>query len=211
MVDSHFLKARVASDTKQLVQAAAQRQLVTESVWLRQVVLRPLSNEADVERAAVTTDRCERRRLGAKVSVRLHPEDQLLLGERSAARGMAPATYVSVLVRAHLRHLAPLPKDELMALKRSIAELGALGRNINQIARAATQGDRVALPGREDLRAFLKVCEDLRDHIKALVTANVATWEAGYAKQQAARLDSMGDRSWISGASPVKGSDAEIG
>ncbi len=40
---------------------------------------------------------------------------------------MPTATYVSVLVRAHLRDLAPLPKAELMAFKRSVAELGAYG------------------------------------------------------------------------------------
>src|SRR5215469_17754665 len=52
------------------------------------------------------------------------PEDRLLLRERATGRGMAPATYASVLVRAHLRGLAPLPKEELTALKRSVAELG---------------------------------------------------------------------------------------
>ena len=45
-------------------------------------------------------------------------------------RGMPSATYVSVLVRSHLRSLAPLPKEELLALKRSVAELGAAGVSI---------------------------------------------------------------------------------
>jgi hypothetical protein len=36
-----------------------------------------------------------------------------------------------VLVRSHLRHLAPVPEDELLVLERSIAELGAIGRNLN--------------------------------------------------------------------------------
>ena len=53
---------------------------------------------------------------------------------------MRSATYVSVLVRSHLRNLTPLPKEELTALKRSVAELGAIGRNLNQIARGANQG-----------------------------------------------------------------------
>jgi hypothetical protein len=77
---------------------------------------------------------------GAHLYVRLRPDDQLLLPERAAARRMAAATYVSVLVRAHLRHLAPLPHDELRALNRVVAELGAIGRNLNQIARATRQG-----------------------------------------------------------------------
>lgn len=73
----------------------------------------------------------------ARLMIRLGPDDKLLLRERAAARGMAPATYVSVLTRAHLRSLAPLPKDELLALKPTVAELGSIGRNWNQIARAA--------------------------------------------------------------------------
>jgi len=40
------------------------------------------------------------------------------------------ATYVSVLVRAHLRQLAPLPDRELSALRSTVNELAALGRNL---------------------------------------------------------------------------------
>ena len=82
----------------------------------------------------------------ARLSVRLAPEDRILLSDRATARGMPSATYVSVLVRSHLRNLAPLPKEELLALKRSVAELGAIGRNLNQIARAANQGGKPTGP-----------------------------------------------------------------
>jgi hypothetical protein len=95
---------------------------------------------------------------------------------------MAAATYVSVLVRSHLRNLAPLPKEELLALKRSVAELGAIGRNLNQIARAVNQGGRPGGPGREDLRAMLRIAEGLRDHVKALLKANQLSWERGHAE-----------------------------
>jgi len=52
---------------------------------------------------------------------------------------MAAATYMSVLARAHLRNLPPIPRDELLALKHTIAELGAIGRNFNQVAHVANQ------------------------------------------------------------------------
>lgn len=94
----------------------------------------------------------------ARLYVRVREEDRLLLHERAAARGMASATYLSVLLRAHLRSLAPLPKDELAALKRVVGELGAVGRNLNQIARAANQGARVAGPERDEFRTTLKIC-----------------------------------------------------
>jgi hypothetical protein len=80
----------------------------------------------------------------------------MLLCERATARGMRSATYVSVLVRSHLRNLTPLPKEELTALKRSVADLGAIGRNLNQIARAANQGVKPSGPGRGDLHHLMR-------------------------------------------------------
>ena len=93
---------------------------------------------------------------------------------------MRPATYVAVLTRSHLRRLAPLPKDELLALRRSIGELAAIGRNLNQIARAANDGGRHPGSAREEFRAMLKVCEALRDNTKGLLKANVTSWESGH-------------------------------
>jgi hypothetical protein len=113
--------------------------------------------------------------------IRLRPDDQLLLRERAAARGMAPATYVSVLTRAHLRSLTPIPKDELAALKRTIGELGSIGRNLNQIAHAANQGQIVTGPGRDDLEVMLRVCTALRDNLKRALVANLRSWEQGSA------------------------------
>ena len=118
----------------------------------------------------------------SRLTVRLRPDDQVLLRERAAARGLPAATYVSVLTRAHLRALTPLPKEELLALKRCVSELSAIGRNLNQIALAANQGQRVAGPGANDLRAILKVCEALRDYVKALLVANIESWRQGYAR-----------------------------
>jgi hypothetical protein len=89
--------------------------------------------------------------------VRLRVDDQILLRDRAAARAMPPATYVSVLTRAHLRSLAPLPKEELLALKHTLAELGSIGRNLNQIAHAANQGQLVTSPGRNDLEAATRL------------------------------------------------------
>jgi hypothetical protein len=32
-----------------------------------------------------------------------------------------------------------MPREDLLALKRTLADLGSIGRNLNQIARAANQ------------------------------------------------------------------------
>lgn len=180
MVSNQFIAARVSSETKSQLRALAEREQVSESALLKNLLEVTLQGAGSLANRAL--EPCQRSHRGARLYVRLRPDDRLLLRERAAARRMAGATYVSVLVRAHLRNLTPLPKDELVALKRSIAELGAIGRNLNQIARTANQGGHVATSIREDLRAILTVCAGLRDHVKALIKANVTTWEAGHAE-----------------------------
>jgi hypothetical protein len=180
MAATHLIAARVTSETKARFRALAERQQLTESVLLKRMIDLTIQSVgfADSELLSPVNHAA----LAARVCIRLRPEDHVLLGERASARQMATATYVSVLVRSHLRALPPIPKDELVALKRSVAELGAIGRNLNQIARATNQGGRVAGPGQEDLRAMLKVCEGLRDHVKAVIKGNTMSWENGHAK-----------------------------
>jgi hypothetical protein len=186
---TEVIKTRVSPDTKARVNEAAQRQLLTESVWLRRAVdaaLRstPLSEDTLIDRAG-TGPSPERSGFGhrtarARICIRIRHDDGLILRERAEARGMPAATYIAVLVRAHLRALAPLPSEEVAALKRSVAELSSIGRNLNQIARVAHQTGRITGPNRDDLRSMLKVCEAMRGHVKELVRVNIATWESGY-------------------------------
>ena len=114
---------------------------------------------------------------------RLSPEEVALVG-RTVRR--TPEVMVKVLAKDsnNLRSLAPLPKDELIALKQVVSELSAIGSNLNQIARAASSGAHVAGVGHEEFRAMLKVCEALRDHTKSLIKANAATWVSGHAETQ---------------------------
>ena len=175
-----FVAARVTPEMKTLLRVLAEREQITESALVRQLLEVTLRMSA--KEGFPKLDALENVSRDARLSVRLATEDRILLCERATARGMPSATYVAVLVRSHLRNLAPLPKEELTALKRSVAELGAIGRNLNQIARAANQGGKPAGPGREDLRAMLKVAEALRDHVKALLRANQISWEQGHAE-----------------------------
>jgi antitoxin component of RelBE/YafQ-DinJ toxin-antitoxin module len=175
-----FIQCRVTSETKALIQAVADRERITESTLVRQLLETVLrASTAGVDPGLDPPAKVSRE---ARLSVRLAPDDRVLLTERAGARDMAAATYVSVLVRAHLRALAPLPQAELMALKRAIAELSAIGRNLNQIARVTNQGGRTAAIGRNEVMAMLKVAEALRDHMKALLKANERTWRIGHAE-----------------------------
>jgi hypothetical protein len=187
---TEILKARVSPQTKLQAKAIANRELLTEAAWLKRLVMREI-RAVELSGAAISgahgadvSDQASRDSKGAPrpVYVRFRNEDRLLLEARAAARGMRPATYISVLTRSHLRALTPLPKDELLALKRSIAELASIGRNINQIAKAANEGSRLPGSVRDEFRAMLKIGEALRANIKALLKANVVSWSAGYAE-----------------------------
>ena len=187
---TEVLKARVSPEIKLQAKVIADRELLTEAAWLKRVIIREI-RAADVAGASVgEARRQDGNRLpdgaagradgcGKRVYVRLRDEDRLLLEARAAARGMRPATYLSVLTRAHLRALTPLPKDELLALKRSISELASIGRNINQFAKAANEGGRLPSSVRDEFRAMLKICEALRDSTKSLLKANETSWSTG--------------------------------
>lgn len=179
MARMDIIGARVAPEIKARFRALAAHEQLSESALLMKVIELVLLRPTD---ASAVVNVSQRRPLSRRFSVRVTPDDLVLLDARARDRGMRAATYASVLIRAHLHSLAPLPKDELLVLKRSVSELGAIGRNLNQLARAANQGGRVAGPTREDLRAMIKVCEGLRDHVKALIRANVTSWEQGHAE-----------------------------
>ncbi len=181
MAAEAFIQCRVTSETKALIQALAGRERITESALVRQLLETVLRTTTGGVTPAVGSP--ERVTRDARLSVRLAPDDRALLTERAAARDMAVATYVSVLVRSHLRGLAPLPKPELLAVKRSVAELSSIARNLNQIARVANQGGRTGAIGRGEVSGMLKVAVGLRDHVKALLRANEHSWRMGYAEK----------------------------
>ena len=177
MSDGAHLTTWVTRETKTRFAAVARHQGLSDSALLKRLIDTML--QAGNTPGEATGGRAVR---ASRFSIRLRPDDQILLRERAAARGLPAATYVSVLTRAHLRSLSPLPKVELLALRRTVSELGSIGRNLNQIARAANQGERTGGPSREDLRAILRVCEGLRDHVKDLLSANIKSWDQGYAE-----------------------------
>jgi hypothetical protein len=163
---------------KEAIRCLAQKEQISESALLKQllsVVLRTSGSSAPPEVKLPSQPTRD-----SRISVRLSQEDQQLLAERSAGRGMPCATYISILVRSHLRKVTPMPREELLALKRVTSELGAIGRSVVQVARATNQADGT-MASREHFTATLRVLTALRDHVKALLIANQKSWEDGYA------------------------------
>jgi hypothetical protein len=179
MPEFALIACRVTTQTKACVRRLAERDGITESTLLRQLLEAALQtaglNEPPTRAAPDKVNR------DARVNVRLEPEDWRLLRERARTRGMASATYLSYLARSHLRGTAPLPKMEYTLLTQSMEQVAAVGRNLNQIARAMNQGGRPAIPGRDEVLAMVKVTEGLRDHIRGLLDANARSWGEGHA------------------------------
>lgn len=177
MSGSPRIHCRVSANTKARLAALAQAHSTTESALVQRfielaVLQSPGANE-EPSRAVEPAPR------GARLYVRLRSEDYRLLRERAQGRGMAGATYASMLLRAHLRAVAPLPDRKYEELRSAVAALNALGRNLNQIARVANETGQTNGPNPADLRAMLRALEGLRNHIKALMAANTSSWEAG--------------------------------
>jgi hypothetical protein len=155
MSDFALIACRVTSRMKARVRTLAEREGITESALLRQLLEVVLRTAGLDEPAAIApADKVNR---DARLNVRLELEDSRLLKERAKARGMASATYLSYLARCHLRGAAPLPKAEYTLLKQSVEQLAALGCNLNQIARAMNQGEHPAMPGRAEVASMLKI------------------------------------------------------
>ena len=180
MSDSTHLMTWVTRETKGRFVVLAHNQGITESAFLKRLVDASLVSTTVVNPPSPGV--VEPVSATGRLSIRLRSDDLLLLRERAKARAMPTSTYVSLLVRSHLRALTPLPTAELEALKRSVAEISAIGRNLNQIARAVNQGERPSGPSKADLHALLRALMGLRVHIKALINVNLASWRSGYEK-----------------------------
>ena len=172
------LQTWVSRETKERFSAIARAQGASESALLRRLAEAMIGTGLAV---GATIPAPESVPLSGRITVRLHPDDLLLLRERATRRGecQRPRTFLCWYA-SHLRRLAPLPDAELKALKYAIGELSAIGRNLNQIARAVNVGDGTAASTKADLQALLRACTGLRDAVKGLVSRNLDSWEAGH-------------------------------
>lgn len=177
MAANPLIAFRVSPETKASLHALAQSRGLTDSALLQKLVEMALLQHVGVVQSEVV-EPVQQISRDARLYVRLRREDHLLLRERANGRGLAAATYASMLLRAHLRAMTPLPERELAELKRAVAALGLIGRSLSQVARVAHQSGTMSGLSAGDMRAILRALEGLRDHFKALMLANARAWES---------------------------------
>ena len=180
MLSEALLSARVTAETKQRFVQLARRQGLSQSALLKRLVETALASVAPEDPFSGETPK--HLPPNGRISVRLPQEDLLLLRERAKARTMASSTYVTFLVRGHMRSLPPLPTEEFLALRKSIMEVAAIGRNFNQMARALNAGERHTGPDNSRLMNLLNVLRKLQEHFRKLLDANNESWRVGYEK-----------------------------
>jgi hypothetical protein len=175
-----FIQVRVAPEVKARLQALADRENITESALVRQLLMTILRVQvSDEESEPEVTEAIPR---DSRVWVRLRLGDRKLLTAQARARGVPSATYVALLIRSHLHAIAPLPEGEMLAVKQSISELRSLRRDLNTMARAIGREGGGTQPGQRDVLRLMKVGDALLDRIKALYVANAKAWETGDAE-----------------------------
>jgi hypothetical protein len=122
MAASPCIQCRIDPQLKLRLQALAVQRGLTESGLLKRIVIGVVGVAPANDASVLAVESIGPR---ARVYVRLRPGDHALLRERAAGRGLASATYVSMLVRTHLCGVPPLPDRELAELRHAV---GALAR-----------------------------------------------------------------------------------
>ena len=117
MSNNTHLRTWVSRETKDRFTSISRAQGVSESALLKRLVEALIGTGITVEAILPPVDSVPQT---GRITVRLRPDDLLILRERATARSMPTATYVSLLVRSHLRRIAPLPDTELKGLKHAI-------------------------------------------------------------------------------------------
>jgi hypothetical protein len=173
MAESPCIQCRIDPQIKLRLRAIAVERGLTESAVLKRLVIAAVGMAPASDARVLAVEPVGPR---ARVYVRLRPGDHALLRARAARRGLASATYVSMLVRAHLRRAPPLPDRELAELRHAAGALGAVGRNLNQIARVAHQTGRVEGLTTADLRAMLAAFGRYAIHERSRMAGDCTCW-----------------------------------
>jgi hypothetical protein len=178
MAESTHLSTWVSADAKARFAAAAARQGLSESALLRRLVEQMLASSGlEAQPMDPPADLRD-----ARVTIRLVAEDRALLRERAAARTVPAATYVSFLVRSHLRGVAPLPERELCALRAAVGEMSALARTLRALAQLLQRGDHPNPPDQKNVLRMMQIGDVLLERFRALIKANLVSWTTGRAE-----------------------------
>jgi hypothetical protein len=115
-----------------------------------------------------------------RITIRLRPGDRQAIGWRASNRGTAASNYIAGLVRAHVAGSPPLMKQELQALKGSVAVLAVSVRVAHQLARNALATGQLPTELRQELSSMGAAIKGLEQATRDFTRAALITWETNY-------------------------------
>jgi hypothetical protein len=154
-----LIATRTPVETKRRFTALAASRGMTESRLLTLLIETVLERNADAGHDASLHHDAK---TSERMSLRLKADDCALLAARAARRGMRTASYVAMLVRAHIRREKPLPMPEIELLKVSVAQLSSFSRQLDDSRT-------------DELRALV---ETVRREVAEIVRNNLVSWES---------------------------------
>lgn len=174
---SHQLRVRVSPATQQRIRDAARAKMITESVWLRQCIERSLADSTP-ETAAVPGV-AELPVAARRFSIRIPPADGRLLKAVAQSRGLPTASYVSLLVRAHLHDHVPVPPNELRALREATEQLGRICRYLTQVDAFVRQQQTLPKTLESNMESALRLSIAIGHGLRGYMFANAKSWQIG--------------------------------
>ncbi|WP_229163473.1 hypothetical protein, partial [Bradyrhizobium brasilense] len=164
------LKTSLSAADALRVQAAARREGLTASQWLRATALDRLEGSTSAPAAAgpegEAADVMSARLV--HVGTRLASKEAVALGTAARARGMRPSAWLRSLTAVRLGKGAQYSGQEQVALGRLAAEVSRVGVNLNQAVRLAHEARKMGKPIALDVAVI--------EAAKAAVTTACATF-----------------------------------
>jgi hypothetical protein len=181
------LSTRASTETKANFAALAARQGLSESALLALLVEKVVFQNAvgNVLAATDVTPAIDSQgdRAIDRMTLRLRPGDRALADARASARRMKTASYLSMLIRTHVRGVPVMPPAELDELKALAGHLASIGRQFRALGEARTVASYATASVTVEARMneVCDVVDTVRESVAAVVRMNLISSEAGNA------------------------------
>ena len=172
---------RTSNETKARFAALAAQQGLTESALLALLIDKVLAANTASELLKPIDRTRDEACASERLTLRLRPGDRAAADAKAAARRMKTSSYLTMLVRTHVRGVPVMPPAELDDLKSVAGHLAALGRQLRTIsASTGVQGMR-STASQQLLADVGAAVEHAREAVAGVVRTNLISWEAGHA------------------------------
>ena len=172
---------RTSSEAKARFAALAARRGLTESALLALLIERVVADHSEQDDSATLSPVADEGCAVDRLTLRLRPGDRALVDARAASRRMKTASYLSMLVRTHVRGTPVMPPQELDELRCAAGLLGSIGRQLRAMASQSSEQSVSAADAAELLVDVGRAVESVRAAVSDVVRANLKSWEAGHA------------------------------